>query len=352
MSLYWKCQLAGWSFYGLLAAGIPALYGGMRWTVALRAVLGIAIGLFLTEQLRRFMLRHAWPSLPIRQLGPRVLAAGVVVATLMVLLLLPLLLINITATDRAGPLTTIFAIHLIFVLGWIVLYLGYHYVRRVHLAEAETLRLELAMRETELSALRAQLNPHFLFNSLNSLRALITENPTRAQEAVTGLAALLRHTLQLSRARTTTVADELEATNHYLELESLRFERRLRYEIDSDPRALDFAVPPMMIQNLVENAVKHGIARLPEGGSVRVAVWRSSRDLHIRVTNTGTLAASPVKEGIGLTNSLARLRLMFGERVSFKLRQSEPNEIACDVVVPIATRQRGHGVSRPSRTVP
>jgi LytS/YehU family sensor histidine kinase len=262
-----------------------------------------------------------------------------------------LLLVNITAADPAGPLTTIFSIHLIFVLGWILLYLGYHNLRRVHMAEAEKLRLELAMRETELSALRAQLNPHFLFNSLNSLRGLITENPSRAQEAVTRLAALLRHTLQLSRARTTTVEDELEATKHYLELESLRFERRLRYEIDCDVQALDFAVPPMLIQNLVENAIKHGIARLPKGGSVRVAVWRSSQDLHIRVTNTGTLAGEPAKRGIGLTNSLERLRLMFGERVKIQLRQLEPNEVTCDVVVPVPARKPSPAVSRLSSTV-
>ena len=351
MSLYWKCQIAGWSFYGLLAAGIPTLYGGLRWTVALRAAMGIALGLFLTDQLRKFIVRRGWPWLPIRQLAPRVVLASVLVASLMLLLLLPLLLVNITAAERAGPLTTIFSIHLIFVLGWILLYLGYHNLRRVHLAEADKLRLELAMRETELSALRAQLNPHFLFNSLNSLRGLITENPSRAQEAVTRLAALLRHTLQLNRARTIILKDELEATKHYLELESIRFERRLRYQIDSDPQALDVAVPPMLIQNLVENAIKHGIARLPEGGSVRVAVRRSSQDLHIRVTNTGTLAGEPGKIGIGLTNSLERLRLMFGERVKIQLRQLDPNEVACDVVVPIPAWKPAPTVSRLSSTV-
>jgi sensor histidine kinase YesM len=339
VSLYWKCQVAAWSFYGLLAAGIPTLYGGMRWTVALRAAVGMALGLFLTERLRRLMVRRGWPWLPLRRLAPRVVLAGVVAAALMVGILLPLLLVNITAAERAGPLTTIFSIHLIFILGWILLYLAYHNLRRVHRAEAEALRLELAMRETELGALRAQLNPHFLFNSLNSLRALITENPPRAQEAVTRLAALLRHTLQLSRARTTTLDDELKATRHYLELESLRFEQRLRYEIDADPRALDLDVPPMVIQNLVENALKHGIARLPEGGCVRIAVSRSSADLRIRVTNTGTLADQPGRRGIGLTNSLERLRLMFGERVTFQLRQVAADEVACDVVVPIPTRQ-------------
>lgn len=350
MSLYWKCQIAGWSFYGLLAAGIPTLYGGMRWTVALRAAIGIALGLFLTEQLRRLMLRRRWPWLPLHRLAPRVVLAGVVVAALMVLILLPLLLVTITSPERAGPLATIFSIHLIFVLGWILFYLGHHNLRRVYLAEAEKLRLELALREAELGALRAQLNPHFLFNSLNTLRGLISENPTRAQETVTGLAALLRHTLQLSRARSTTLEDELEATKHYLELESLRFERRLRYEIVPDPRTLVLAVPPMLIQNLVENAIKHGIARLPEGGSVRVAVSRSSEDMHIRVTNTGRLAAEPEKRGIGLTNSLERLRLMFGEPVTFRLRQLGPNEVACDVVVPIVTGQRLRAVVRPTST--
>ena len=163
-----------------------------------------------------------------------------------------------------------------------------------------------------------------------------------------GLAALLRHTLQLSDARTTTVEDELEATRHYLELEALRFERRLRYEIEADPRASDLAVPPMLIQTLVENAIKHGIATLPEGGSVRLAVQRSSQSLHIRVTNTGRLTRDPAKPGIGLTNSLERLRLMFGDRVTLELRPLGSDEVTCDVVVPLPTRQPARDVSRPS----
>src|SRR5690606_29397064 len=89
MSLYWKCQIVGWSFYGLLAAGIPTLYGGMRWTVALRAAVGVAIGLYLTDHLRKLMLRRRWPWLPLGRLAPRVVLAAIVVAGLMVLLLLP-----------------------------------------------------------------------------------------------------------------------------------------------------------------------------------------------------------------------------------------------------------------------
>lgn len=334
MSLYWKCQIAGWSFYGLLASGIPSLYGGLRWMVLVRAAVGMAIGIVLTERLRKYMQGHGWPRLPLRRLVPRIAAASLVVAALMVLLLLPLLLAILSSPSRAGPLTAIYSTHLVIVLGWILLYLGYHYVNRVRMAETEKWRLELAMRDTELGALRAQLNPHFLFNSLNSLRALVTEDPVRAKEAITGLAALLRHTLQLSRTRTTTIGRELEATEHYLGLEALRFESRLRYTISVDPTVLEHSIPPMLIQTLVENAIKHGIAPLPEGGTVRIAVQKRSDGLHIQVRNTGTLAGEPDQRGIGLANSLERLRLIFGDRVTLQLQPSGPDEVTCEVVIP------------------
>jgi sensor histidine kinase YesM len=334
MSLYWRCQIAGWSFYGLLASGIPALYGGLRWMVLVRAAVGIAIGILLTERLRKYVRGHGWLRLPLRRLVPRIAAASFVVATLMVVLLLPLLLAILSSPSRAGPLTAIYSIHLVVVLGWILLYLGYHYVHRVRTAETEKWRLELAMRDTELGALRAQLNPHFLFNSLNSLRALVTEDPVRAQEAITGLAALLRHTLRLSRTRTTTIEREMEATQHYLKLEALRFESRLRYEISVHPAVLEHSIPPMLIQTLVENAIKHGIAPLPEGGTVRITVQKRSDGLHIHVRNTGTLGRDLEQRGIGLANSLERLRLIFGDRVTLELRPSGLDEVTCEVVVP------------------
>jgi hypothetical protein len=336
MSPYWRCQFAGWSSMGLLAATIPSLYGGLRWVVVGRAVVGAALGLVLTHQLRRHMRRHGWLRMSLGQLVPRVAAASLLVAAAMVLGVLPFLLVIIRLPNRAGALLAVFASHVAIVLAWLLIYIGYHSLQGIRSAEAEKWRLELAVRETELRALRSQLNPHFLFNSLNSLRALVTEDPARAQEAITGLAGLLRHTLQLGRAGTTSLDRELEATEHYLELEALRFESRLRYEIDVDERARTHPVPPLLIQTLVENAIKHGISRLPEGGAVRIEARKASDDLHVRVTNTGTLAASGERVGIGLANSLERLRLAFGEGVRLELRQSDPNEVTCDVLIPPA----------------
>ena len=332
-NLYWKCQIAGWSFQGLLAMTIPSLYGGLRWVVVVRAIVGALLGLVLTDQLRRHMRRNGWLAMPIASLAPRVLFASLAIAFLMVLAVLPFLFAIIRIPQRAGPIAAVFASHVAIVLGWALIYIGYHYLRGVRAAEAEKWQLKLAVRETELRALRSQLNPHFLFNSLNSLRGLVIEDPARAQEAITGLAGLLRHTLQLSRSGTTTLDKELEATEHYLELEALRFESRLRYAIDVDERAREHLVPPMLIQTLVENAIKHGISRLPEGGAVRIEARKQCDDLHVRVTNTGRIVGGEGR-GIGLANSLVRLRLSFGDRVRLELRESGMDEVTCEVLIP------------------
>jgi hypothetical protein len=334
LRLYWKCQVAGWSLYVLVAAGIPTLYNGPRADILGRALVGAALGVVLTHQLRRHMHRHDWLRLPVHRLAARILGASLAIAAAIVVGVAPFLARFFVTPRDPAPWTTVFLFHAFIVLGWILIYLGYHYLQGVRRAEADKWRLEVAARETELRALRAQLNPHFLFNCLNSLRGLITENPEKAQDAITGLAALLRHTLQLNRSRTTTLERELEATEHYLELEALRFESRLRYAIEVDPRAREHPVPPMLVQTLVENAIKHGIAHLPEGGTVRVEARRSAGTLHVRVTNTGRLSGSSAQRGIGLANSLDRLRLVFGDQVRLELTQSGVDEVACDVLVP------------------
>jgi hypothetical protein len=333
MTPYWICQLVGWSLVGLIMGGIPALFGGLQWVVVGRAVVGVALGIVLTDQLRRRIRRKGWLGLPLHRLAPRIAGASVIIAAVMVLGVMPFLLV-IIPPSRTGPLTAIFAGHITIILVWCGIYLAVHYVRGLRTAESEKWRLELVMRETEVRALRAQLNPHFLFNSLNSLRGLVTEDPGRAQEAITGLAALMRFALSSSRARTVTLERELELTRHYLDLEALRFESRLQYRIDVDPNALEHPVPPMLLQTLVENAIRHGIARLPEGGEVRIEARVSSHELHIRVTNTGTLTGNGEWGGIGLANSLERLRLIFGDRAVLAISASGPNEVSCDVVIP------------------
>src|SRR5690606_6119988 len=269
-------QIAGWSAYAVVAGTIPALFGSFEPAVALGALLAAAIGLLATHLLRRQILRKAWLALPLRRLAPRLLAAAASIAGVLTATVVLPVLPHLPAGVRAGAVAGDLIAHFTIVLGWSLIYSAAHYLRAVRAAEAEKWRLELAKRDAELGALRAQLNPHFLFNSLNSLRALIAEDPARAQHAVTALAALLRYTLRLSRSHTTPLADELDATRHFLELEAIRFEDRLRYGIDAAPDTLALQVPPMLVQTLVENAVKHGIAQLPAGGSIEVPRTRTA----------------------------------------------------------------------------
>jgi Histidine kinase len=334
MTPYWKCQVIGWSLYGLMGIGIPTVYGGLSWAVIARGVVGALIGVLLTHQLRAHMHRNGWLRLPLRRIAPRVVAASAILGTIMVASLLPLLFLIIPGPDRGGPLAAILCGHAAVIFGWIAIYVGYHHLHGRRAAEAEKWRLEVARRDAELGALRAQLNPHFLFNSLNSLRALVTEDPGRAQGAITELASLLRYTLRLSRAQTVTLDQELEATRHYLELEALRFEARLAYTIEADPQLLEYQIPPLLIQTLAENAITHGIAHIPEGGIVRIEVWKPDDDLHIRVINTGNLTRHRHSNGVGLVNTLEQLRLVFGDRVRLDVFESGPNEVTSEVVVP------------------
>jgi two-component system LytT family sensor kinase len=334
MSPYWTCQLLGWSLEGLVTAAIPTLYGGLRWVVIGRAVVGSVLGIFLTDQLHRHMQRRRWLQLPLGHLIGRIIAASLTIAALIFLGVLPFLFLIIPG-DRTGPLSAIFAGHVAIMLVWCGIYLTVHYLRGTREAEAERWRLQVAMRDTELRVLRAQLNPHFLFNSLNSLRGLVGEDPAKAQEAITGLAGLLRHALQTSRVQTVPLERELEATRQYLELEAVRFESRLRYEIDVEPRVLDRLIPPMLLQTLVENAIKHGISHLPEGGLVRIEARAVSTHLCIRVTNSGSLTHSAEHTGTGMANSLERLKLLFGDRVQLTLGSSGAGEVMCTVIIPL-----------------
>ncbi|HEV3200292.1 MAG TPA: histidine kinase, partial [Bryobacteraceae bacterium] len=200
--------------------------------------------------------------------------------------------------------------------------------------ERET-RLLLALREAELRALEAQVNPHFLFNCLNSIRALVVENPPQAQDMITRLANILRYNLHRDRSHTVPLASELEAVSDYLALESVRFEDRLRvkFAIDDDTRQVP--IPPMLLQTLIENAVKHGIAPIPGGGELLIRATLRQDSMKVEVENTGQLRApEPVGTGLGLSNVQERLRVLYGDRrASLQLEQRD-GRVAATLVIP------------------
>ena len=183
--------------------------------------------------------------------------------------------------------------------------------------------LERAAERAQLAALRAQMDPHFLFNTLNTVAASVPAEQSATRDLVARLAGLVRYTLAAAQRERVLLREELEFVRDYLALEQERMGARLAVEIDADDAALDWLVPPMLVQPLVENAVRHGLAPTVEGGTVWVEVRQSGGGLTVTVTDDGAgPAAPPAKlladgdrqpgEGVGLANTHARLRSLFG----------------------------------------
>ncbi len=196
-------------------------------------------------------------------------------------------------------------------------------------------QLQLALREAELRALEAQINPHFLFNCLNSIRALVAENPAKAQDMITRLANIFRYNLHRPPTHTVSLASEVEVVGDYLALESVRFEDRLRVRFAISSDAGKTPVPSMLLQALVENALKHGIATLPAGGDLLIRAEYNRDATVIEVENSGQLGTGNGSEGgVGLTNARERLRILYGGRASLQLRNRDSSHVVATVLIP------------------
>lgn len=187
-------------------------------------------------------------------------------------------------------------------------------------------RAELLAREAQLKALKAQINPHFLFNSLNSISALTSIDPARAREMCVGLADFLRASLRLGERDTVPFGDELALTNMYLGVEQARFGKRLRLVRDIDPACDTCEVPALLIQPLVENAVKHGIAMMAEGGEILISGHRERDLIQFSVSNPfDPEAPAQARNGIGLRNVRERLEARYGSSAKMQIDATESN---------------------------
>jgi len=349
--LYVLCQLLCWGgFFALqvlFSLASPEVGGpqSMGKTVNYVAMV-CAMGLLISHSARLLLTRWGWKQLGWRALLPRVLATAVVLS-----LLWNGLGYGYIYGVLGEPWTSRYNPGLIFALGWIngtiiyvvwlCIYFFYQLFDRYNRLEVERLSLLATVKEAELRALKAQVNPHFIFNSLNSVRALIDEDPARARQAVTQLANLLRYSLQSGQLETVPFEEELRTVNDYLALEQVRHEERLRLRLDIAPEALRQNIPPMLLQTLVENAVKYGLASRPEGGEIAITARCAGSRLELRVTNPGELSRAPAARreagstGLGLSNASNRLRLLFGGDAALELREEPRGTVVAAVSLPL-----------------
>jgi sensor histidine kinase YesM len=338
--VYWLCQFSGWFTHAALNIAFATAFGTASWRVAAIYIWGACAAILSTHGFRAWIRRSNWGKLsPVRSL-PRVFFASILlgcVITALVAAVWPLAF-GLHAFLTSGFRWVLPAIFVwsVTVFLWAVIYFGVHYFESYETAEVEKLRLAVVAKDAQLRVLLSQINPHFIFNCLNSLRALIVEDPPRAQSMVTELANMLRYSLQSGKTDAVSLETELEAVSAYLKLEAIRLEERLRIHIDMDPNSLETRIPPMLLQTLVENGVKHGVARLPSGGEIRVASLMQNGALKIRVENSGQLAESSGSTRVGLENIRQRLQLLYGDAASLVLRNQDADFVIAEVSIPLA----------------
>jgi len=224
-------------------------------------------------------------------------------------------------------------------LVWNMLYYIYHYIERNRKQELDTFRLEAAVKELELKTIKAHINPHFIFNALNSIRALVDENPKRARTAITELSNILRSSMQAEKMETVPLQQELDIVKDYLALEHMRFEERLKIEMDIDEDTLNQPIPPMMLQTLVENAIKHGISKQIDGGTVKIISDFKDHHHELIVQNSGTLNgySKEPKEGFGIKSTQDRLNMLYQGKAIFEIRELNGNIVESKVIMPLAS---------------
>lgn len=345
LSLYWKCQLIGWAVASLYWSYVG--FTGTRFSYMLAVIHFVAdmvMYIGLTHLFRTISKRYGWQHLAPGPLLVRIIPATVLlgIGYLFLTAAKTYLLRRMFEQDYADSWSSYFDAQwqVLLVTGirlmaiWVLAYYLYQYAQREIRATRESARLALIAKDAQLDNLAAQLNPHFFFNSLNNIKALVLADPQAARRAIDLLSDLLRTSLYRRDVPQIPLRDELTLINDYLELERMRFEERLQVEIHVDDSLLSAPVLPLSIQVLVENAIKHGISQRKEGGTIRIAVAKSDANLLISVSNPGHLSAGPAN-GLGLKNLRERLQLQYNGAAVFWLKELPEGVVCAQIKLPL-----------------
>ncbi|MGV3538815.1 MAG: sensor histidine kinase [Rufibacter sp.] len=342
---YWVCQAIGWTFY--LCIGLLMSFLWFKKQPGMYAVQFVGTGIFLllTHLQRHFSHRHRWMEFPIGKLALLVLAYNAIASMICQLLVCVFMLsIGMFTLEEFsfGYLMMYAANGLVMLTFWSTIYFAFQAVQRWKEKEVEAYKLQLSLREAELQAIRSQLNPHFLFNSLNNIRSLVLQDQNKAREMITHLSAMMRYVIGYNRNNLVPVAEELEFIENYVALEKIHFEEKLLFSSQVDADVKQAAIPPLGIQLLVENAIKHGIGTQLEGGQIHLSLHRQNGRLQVQVENTGTLGTFSAHKGIGIQRLLERVGHSLEDQGMFALAQTAENSVTATLTLPYKEYENLH----------
>ena len=341
--LYWKCQLIGWGLVSLFWLYIALFRDDFAISHALiNYVLDVSICIALTHAYRTLALKENWNELDIKGLIWKVIPALIVLSVLFMLLMnLKTSAFIYLVNGQNYFLSNLLVWNPVLITGlrhmsiWLLAYHLYHFYQREVRSTKMNAQLSLIAKQAQFDNLSAQLNPHFLFNSLNSIKSLIIENPRTARRAVDLLSDILRSSLYDKRHATVTLEEEIALVKDYLELEKLRFEERLKVKMEVDGQLNSVRILPFSIQLLVENALKHGIDKQIAGGLLEISAKREKDKVIIQVKNPGELKIENSK-GLGLKNLTDRLQLKYKGEAQFEINEVPHNAVLATLIIPIS----------------
>ncbi|HVF96464.1 MAG TPA: histidine kinase [Flavisolibacter sp.] len=342
LSRYWVFQAGGWGLFALINVFFIWLFHRFEPNSLQRTLFFIEVGIIFSHFMREVILRSSLMLRDLRQQIVTFILLTIAFSFFITCIVSPFEQLYRLRTDADGqPLSylslfvTNFISFIPLLLMWNAIYFMYHFIIKTRKQELDTIKLEALVRQLELNTIKAHINPHFIFNSLNGIRALIDENPQQARTAVTQLSSILRSSLSAEKAETVALEQELKIVNDYLALESMRFEDRLKISFEVDDKTLNSPVPPMMLQTLVENAIKHGISKQMKGGIIRIVSDIKQNQHELLVQNTGHLNGYSKSGGFGISSTKDRLNLLYGERASFEIKQLDEELVQAKVLIPV-----------------
>lgn len=335
-TIYWIFQIGGWASFAILHLTLDFLQETLNIYSFIYAVILALWYLISTQIFRYVIIKRKWLNATIKGVFLKALIS-IFILTIINFFVHLLILLSLGVLDFEYDLDSVnVGVYSLGTLSiyfiWTLFYFLYHYFERYNSA----LKYEALKNEIELNNLKSQLNPHFIFNALNSIRALVDENPSKSKDAITQLSSILRSSLVINRERLTSFKEEMHTVRDYLDLETIRFEERLRTKFDIDPNSKNFAVPPLMIQTLVENGIKHGISKLKEGGMISLETKVNDAVLNIKIRNNGQLVRKKINgtKGFGLDNTRQRLKLLYGNKATFSIFNEDNNTVLTELNLP------------------
>ncbi|NNE99302.1 MAG: histidine kinase [Pyrinomonadaceae bacterium] len=323
---FWKLQIIGWLIYFVLmfltfiTQNTDETWVEVFFIKVQRSLTGFTLTSLLWILYKRIVNRYS-----IGKTVSIAFAASIIfgiIWTAIETLYFWLTLLDYTITRSLPYKPRAALIYAVTIMAWSAIYFGVEYWRQLQTEKENALKAKVLAEKAQLEMLRYQVNPHFLFNAMNSIRASIDEDKLRAKQMVTQLSEFLRHSLLNGETKEVPLRDELEAIRNYLAIEKIRFEDDLEIEFDIGEDAMDFKIPGFLLNPLVENSIKHGFQTSPKPLKIRIKANLNGKKLMLEVANTGHLNDRVDNNGtkIGLKNVRKRLEKLFPNSSSFELR--------------------------------